>query len=100
MVFWESINHHHPHFQAEPKTLIFVETKRKADDLTFQMRKGGWPALCIHGDKSQSERDWVMKGRSKGLMSPLHDNHLFQNSARDASRFCWPPTSLREDWVC
>lgn len=24
------------------------------------MRKDGWPALCIHGDKNQSERDWVL----------------------------------------
>ncbi|VDN20329.1 unnamed protein product [Gongylonema pulchrum] len=42
------------------KTLIFVETKRKADDLTRWMRRDGWPALCIHGDKGQSERDWAL----------------------------------------
>ncbi len=46
----------------DPKTLIFVETKRKADELTRGMRKDGWPAFCIHGDKAQSERDWVMQG--------------------------------------
>jgi len=49
-----------PRFQQECKTLIFVETKRKADELTRGMRRDGWPALCIHGDKNQSERDWVM----------------------------------------
>lgn len=43
--------------------MIFVETKRKADDLTRGMRKDGWPALCIHGDKNQTERDWVLKGQ-------------------------------------
>ena len=48
--------------QKEFKTLIFTETKRKADDLTRGMRESGWPALCIHGDKNQSERDWVMNG--------------------------------------
>ena len=48
--------------QNEFKTLIFTETKRKADDLTRGLRQNGWPALCIHGDKSQSERDWVMSG--------------------------------------
>ena len=21
-----------------------------------------WPAMCIHGDKSQPERDWVLAG--------------------------------------
>lgn len=46
--------------EAENKTLIFVQTKRKADELTSCMRRDGWPALCIHGDKSQGERDWVM----------------------------------------
>lgn len=46
--------------QAECKTIIFVETKRKADDLTRWMRRDGWPALCIHGDKGQSERDWAL----------------------------------------
>ena len=45
---------------GEPKTLIFVETKRKADDLTRCMRRDGWPALAIHGDKQQGERDWVL----------------------------------------
>ncbi len=24
------------------------------------MRMDGWPALSIHGDKSQQERDWVL----------------------------------------
>ena len=42
------------------KTLIFVETKRKADELTRQMRRDGWPALAIHGDKQQSEREYVL----------------------------------------
>jgi len=42
------------------KILIFCETKRGADMLTRQLRMDGWPALAIHGDKSQSERDWVL----------------------------------------
>ncbi|EYC14005.1 hypothetical protein Y032_0042g659 [Ancylostoma ceylanicum] len=48
--------------QPECKTIIFVETKRKADDLTRWMRRDGWPTLCIHGDKNQGERDWVLSG--------------------------------------
>lgn len=39
-----------------------METKRKADDLTRSMRRDGWPTLCIHGDKNQGERDWVLSG--------------------------------------
>ncbi|CAL4066329.1 unnamed protein product [Meganyctiphanes norvegica] len=42
------------------KTVIFVETKRKTDDITRALRSNGWPAKCIHGDKSQQERDWVL----------------------------------------
>lgn len=42
------------------KILIFVETKRKCDELTRLMRKDGYPAMCIHGDKQQKERDWVL----------------------------------------
>lgn len=33
---------------------------RKADELTRLMRRDGYPAMCIHGDKQQRERDWVL----------------------------------------
>ncbi|CAG5126775.1 unnamed protein product, partial [Candidula unifasciata] len=46
--------------EKENKTIIFVETKRKADDISRRMRKDGWPVICIHGDKSQQERDWAL----------------------------------------
>ena len=36
------------------KVLIFVGTKRVADDITKYLRQDGWPALAIHGDKEQS----------------------------------------------
>jgi superfamily II DNA/RNA helicase len=59
--------------QPENKTIIFVETKRKADELASRMRNDGRKALCIHGDKSQTERDWVMRefrdGRSSILLA-------------------------------
>ena len=41
------------------RTIIFCETKKGSDDLCRQMRMNGIPALAIHGDKQQSERDWV-----------------------------------------
>ncbi|MEE6515265.1 hypothetical protein FKM82_023882 [Ascaphus truei] len=46
--------------EKENKTIIFVETKRRCDELTRRMRRDGWPAMCIHGDKTQQERDWVL----------------------------------------
>merc|ERR1711894_849305 len=45
---------------ATAKILVFVETKRKADELTRLMRRDGYPAMCIHGDKQQREREWVL----------------------------------------
>lgn len=42
------------------RLLIFCETKRGCDDVTRRLRQDGWPALSIHGDKSQQERDWVL----------------------------------------
>merc|ERR550514_483078 len=52
------------------RILIFSATKRDADTLTKEMRLDGWPALCIHGDKKQEERDWVMKEFKEGK-SPI-----------------------------
>ncbi|KAK4056424.1 ATP-dependent RNA helicase dbp2 [Microbotryomycetes sp. JL221] len=52
------------------KVLIFVATKRVADDLTKYLRQDGWPALAIHGDKQQQERDWVL-GEFKSGRSPI-----------------------------
>uniref|UniRef100_A0AAZ3SHN5 RNA helicase n=1 Tax=Oncorhynchus tshawytscha TaxID=74940 RepID=A0AAZ3SHN5_ONCTS len=46
--------------EKENKTIIFTETKRRCDELTRRMRRDGWPAMGIHGDKSQQERDWVL----------------------------------------
>lgn len=45
---------------GDQKTLIFTGTKRVADELTRNLRAGGWPSLAIHGDKGQAERDWVL----------------------------------------
>lgn len=43
------------------RVLVFTGTKRMADQLTRSLRQEGWPALAIHGDKSQNERDWVLE---------------------------------------
>jgi hypothetical protein len=42
------------------RILIFSETKRNCDELTRRLRQDGYPALSIHGDKQQKERDWVL----------------------------------------
>lgn len=52
------------------KVLIFIGTKRVADELTKYLRSDGWPALAIHGDKQQQERDWVLAEFKSGR-SPI-----------------------------
>ncbi|KYK56655.1 ATP-dependent RNA helicase dbp-2 [Drechmeria coniospora] len=54
----------------ENKILIFVGTKRVADEITRFLRQDGWPALSIHGDKQQNERDWVLD-QFKSAKSPI-----------------------------
>lgn len=45
------------------KTLVFVETKRKVDELTWTLRRSGYQAVAIHGDKPQREREYVLNGK-------------------------------------
>lgn len=47
--------------EERARAIIFVETKRSADDITSLLRSNGFPALAIHGDKAQGERDWVLR---------------------------------------
>lgn len=50
------------------KTLVFVETKRKVDELTWTLRRSGYQAVAIHGDKPQREREYVLNGRYLNLI--------------------------------
>ncbi|KAL4194708.1 hypothetical protein AMTRI_Chr05g69870 [Amborella trichopoda] len=52
------------------RILIFIDTKKGCDQVTRQLRMDGWPALSIHGDKSQAERDWVLSEFKAGK-SPI-----------------------------
>ncbi|RAL62259.1 hypothetical protein DID88_004827 [Monilinia fructigena] len=54
-------------------TQIVEEPSVFADDIdiTFRfLRQDGWPALSIHGDKQQNERDWVLNEFKTGK-SPI-----------------------------
>merc|ERR1711920_1144131 len=55
---------------GKAKILIFTATKKDGDQLTREMRTDGFPALCIHGDKKQEERDWVLREFKEGK-SPI-----------------------------
>lgn len=43
------------------KVLIFAETKRGCEQLSKDLTTDGYFALSLHGDKTQSQRDYVMK---------------------------------------
>lgn len=53
------------------KILIFVETKKKVDDIVKLVKREGFPAICIHGDKSQQERDYVLNEFRNGKCAVL-----------------------------
>jgi ATP-dependent RNA helicase DDX5/DBP2 len=46
---------------GEDKVIVFVETKRGADELTRSLHMERIEARAIHGDKKQSERDHVLR---------------------------------------
>lgn len=46
---------------TKDRVLVFVETKKGCDMLTRSLRMDGFQARAMHGDKSQEERDWVLK---------------------------------------
>jgi ATP-dependent RNA helicase DDX5/DBP2 len=52
------------------RLLIFCSSKRRCEDLTRALRIDGWPALALHGDKPQEERDWALQEFKEGT-NPL-----------------------------
>ncbi|XP_055602221.1 uncharacterized protein LOC129751011 [Uranotaenia lowii] len=57
--------------ESETKTIVFVETKRRVDDITRSICRNGWRAVSIHGDKSQQERDYVLNAFRNGRQGIL-----------------------------
>jgi len=53
------------------KILIFTQTKRGADQLSQLLSSNGCDALSIHGDKTQSQRDFIMKQFKSGRVKIL-----------------------------
>jgi ATP-dependent RNA helicase DDX5/DBP2 len=53
------------------KVIIFVETKKKVEEILACIIKEGYSATSIHGDKSQPERDYVLNDFRSGKSSIL-----------------------------
>jgi ATP-dependent RNA helicase DDX3X len=52
-------------------TLCFVETKKRADELEYLLRREQFPATSIHGDRSQWEREEALKAFKSGELPIL-----------------------------
>ncbi|XP_045767012.1 ATP-dependent RNA helicase dbp2-like isoform X2 [Maniola jurtina] len=57
--------------EKDNKVIVFVETKKKVDDIARAVRRNGHKALAIHGDKSQPERDAVLTEFRNGATTIL-----------------------------
>ncbi|XP_046425669.1 ATP-dependent RNA helicase p62-like isoform X2 [Neodiprion fabricii] len=84
------------------KTIIFVETKKKVENITRNIRRYGWPAVCMHGDKSQQERDYVLREfrNKKGSILVATDvaaRGLDVDDVRYVINFDYPSSS--EDYI-
>jgi len=53
------------------RTLVFVRTKRGADRLVKRLGAGGVPALAIHGNKSQRQRERALSRFQSGHVDTL-----------------------------
>jgi ATP-dependent RNA helicase DDX3X len=51
--------------------LIFVETKRNADAIEDYLFRAGYSCTCIHGDRSQPERDRALSEFKRGIKPVL-----------------------------
>lgn len=59
--------------EKDYKIIVFVERKKKVKEVNRGLKEAGWPARCIHGDKAQEDRDWVLdefrSGRAQILVA-------------------------------
>ena len=61
------------------RTLVFVETKRGADQLDEFLYREGFPVTSIHGDRTQKEREEAL--RRLVLCSTICSLHCHERAA-------------------
>lgn len=87
---------------ATNKCIIFVETKKKVEDILKVIQREGYQANSIHGDKSQNERDYVLESFRNGRTSILVATDvaargLDVEDVKSVINFDYPNTS--EDYI-
>lgn len=63
--------------EGSRKTLIFVQTKREADQLAWRMKEIGYSAEAIHGDRTQMQREQIIRD--------FRDDHIDMVIATDVA---------------
>ena len=58
-------------FGYNAKVLVFVKTKRSANELYDKLKRKGIKSGCMHGDKTQVERERVLNDFKKGYINYL-----------------------------
>lgn len=56
---------------THPRVVIFSETKRDCDHLAVALGREGIKAAAVHGDKSQSDRDYSLRAFRQGRVPVL-----------------------------
>ncbi|KAG0198251.1 hypothetical protein BGX33_012483 [Mortierella sp. NVP41] len=56
--------------QPQPRTIVFLDTKRKADNLDDVFYNKGYPCISLHGDRNQRERQVALHAFKAGK-SPI-----------------------------
>lgn len=67
---WDSVSEPNERLRRMPRTIIFTNTKRVAEDLCYKMQMDNWASISIHGDKSQQDREQALRQFKSGS-SPI-----------------------------
>jgi len=65
------IRYLHSVSDGQCRIIIFCEKKRGCEQMRSDLRRRGFSAESIHGDKSQQERDWTLQQFKQGAASIL-----------------------------
>ncbi len=57
--------------RAMESVLVFTRTKHRADRLAYRLARSGVKATCIHGDRSQRQREAALEGYRQGVFRVL-----------------------------
>jgi ATP-dependent RNA helicase DDX5/DBP2 len=68
---YNKLLNHLKNFNDGSRVLIFVETKKGCDQLTRSLAGQRYPVRCIHGDKTQEERDRTLAEFKEGRFPML-----------------------------